>query len=83
MYFADQAGEGPEDDDMDGENDQVAGSGVSTPANAPTGSAGGAYTLSGQPVGALPSGWGGAAGSSSGPTVGRVGQSSSAKKSKP
>jgi hypothetical protein len=85
MYFAEQAGEGPEDDEMDLEDDQIAGSGVSTPASAPTGSAGGAYTLSGQPVGALPSGWGGASGSSSGPTVGRVGQSSSgsAKKSKP
>jgi len=83
MYFADQAGEGPEDDDMEGDDDQVAESGVPTPASAPTGNAGGAYTLSGQPVGALPSGWGGAAGPSSGSNVGRVGQSSSAKKSKP
>ena len=82
MFFAEQAGEAPED--MDEEQDErdplvnAAPSGTSTPSQSA-----GAYTLSGQPVGALPTGWG-AGGSSSGPNIGRVGQSSSgaAKKSK-
>ncbi|KAH8086286.1 hypothetical protein HD553DRAFT_309282 [Filobasidium floriforme] len=75
MFFAEQAGEAPEE--MDTEQDEreppvnTAATGTSTPSQAA-----GAYTLSGQPVGALPSGWG-AGGSSGGPSIGRVGQSSS------
>lgn len=75
MFFAEQAGEAPEE--MDTEQDEreplvnTAATGTSTPSQAV-----GAYTLSGQPVGALPTGWG-AGGSSGGPSIGRVGQSSS------
>ena len=75
MFFAEQAGEAPEE--MDTEQDEreplvnTAATGTSTPSQAS-----GAYTLSGQPVGALPTGWG-AGGSSGGPSIGRVGQSSS------
>lgn len=75
MFFAEQAGEAPEG--MDEEQDEQAPlvnatmTGASTPSQAT-----GAYTLSGQPVGALPTGWGAGA-SSSGPNIGRVGQSGS------
>jgi hypothetical protein len=77
MFFAEQAGESPEDDEMDIGEDDAAALGETTPAPAPRNSSSGAYTLSGQPVGAVPSGWGSTGGSSSGPTIGRVGQGSS------